>query len=355
MSPSQDFDRIDTLGLKTLIVKKIGDQQADIYFSSLTRFLSIKLAKHEFDRICIRTIGKENISLHNKFIRSILKNACHAKVPPPKIRKVGSGLSVKVANGYQRNCLQSIYGDAFAPSPRKGRSPTARDRKFRDRRSPLGPPLEKSQSVVDEDLAPRSQEQQSATELLSLGSRPPCEGASVEDGEEVEQMAGSPGVQSRNPVTAPLGISVNMVGARKALFNGSASNRPETCQNSGELPDSRSLRNRVERNLEKEGVSVSMDCVNLLNNAVDVYLKRLIEPCMKLAGSRTGNENSKQVSCQIMVGPDGMLRRRYVQRSIRSVQATALDFRVAMESYPQVLGEDWAIQLEKLCLHRYDE
>ncbi|KAJ6905790.1 LOW QUALITY PROTEIN: hypothetical protein NC652_023522 [Populus alba x Populus x berolinensis] len=72
-----------------------------------------------------------------------------------------------------------------------------------DRPSPLGP-LGKPQSVECEELNARGQEQQSATELLSLGSRPPVEVASVEEGEEVDQMAGSPSVQSRSPVTAPL-------------------------------------------------------------------------------------------------------------------------------------------------------
>ncbi|KAJ6905795.1 LOW QUALITY PROTEIN: hypothetical protein NC652_023526 [Populus alba x Populus x berolinensis] len=82
-------------------------------------------------------------------------------------------------------------------------SPVNRDCKFRDRPSPLGP-LGKPQSVECEELNARGQEQQSATELLSLGSRPPVEVASVEEGEEVDQMAGSPSVQSRSPVTAPL-------------------------------------------------------------------------------------------------------------------------------------------------------
>ncbi|KAF2294567.1 hypothetical protein GH714_012655 [Hevea brasiliensis] len=255
MLSNQSYARIDTLELKTLIIKKIG-QRADKYFDQLTRLFSFKITKSEFDKFCIKIIGRENIPLHNLLIRSIIKNAYLAKVPPSKgIKRVGSSLNVKTANGCQRNCLQSLYGDAFPPSPRKGRSPVNRDRKFRDRPSPLGP-LGKPQSVVCEELNSRAQEQQSATELLSLG------------------------------------------GARKTLSNVSicGSHLQETCLHTGELPDTRSLRSRLEQKLEMEGISVSVDCVNLLNNGLDMYLKRLIEPCMGLASSRCGTDHLKEVN-----------------------------------------------------------
>lgn len=332
MMLNQNHARVDTLELKALIVRKVGHQRADRYFDQLRRLFSLKIGKSEFDKSCIKTIGREHIPLHNRLIRSIIKNACISKVPPMKtIRKVGSNL--QVGNGYQRNCLQSIYGDAFPHSPRKGRSTVNRDRKFRDRPSSLGA-LGKPQSVVCEELVSKAQEQ-SATELLSLGSRPPADVASVEDGEEVEQVAGSPGVQSRSPVTAPLGISINFGGARKALSNAFSCNNYhlETCQNKGELPDTRSLRSRLQQKLEMEGMSVSVDCVNLLNNGLDVYMKRLIEASVKLAGLRSGR-----------------LPQNYLQQSAQSFYASMLDFRTAMEMNPQVLGEDWALQLEKISL-----
>ncbi|XP_050261672.1 uncharacterized protein LOC126706302 [Quercus robur] len=357
MLPNQNFSRIDTAELKALIFRKVGHERAEKYFDQLGSLFSSKVSKSQFDKFCIRTIGRENIPLHNRLVKAILKNACVAKVPPTRgIRKVGSALDVKASNGYQRNCLQSLYGDAFPPSPRKGRSPVNRDRKFKDRPSPLGP-HGKPQSVVCEELVSKAQEQQSATELISLGSRPPVEVASVEDGEEVEQMAGSPGVQSRSPVTAPFGISMNLAGARKSLCNVSVCNdyHPETCQNSGELPDTRSLRSRLQRKLEMEGMNVSVDYVNLLNNALDVYLKRLIEPCMGLAVSRGGNNHYKQQNHQFLPGFSQMLPGRYMQREERSAYASMSDFRAAMELNPQILGEDWTIQLEKICLHDSEE
>ncbi|CAK9181159.1 unnamed protein product [Ilex paraguariensis] len=346
MVVNQQYTRIDTMELKALIYRKIGHRRAEKYFDQLKRFFSLKLNKNEFDKSCIRTIGRENLSLHNCLIRSIVKNACVSKSPPLKVRKVEGSLNVKIANGYQRNSLQS----AFPPSPRKGRSPVHRDRKFRERPSPLGP-LGKSPSITGDEAVTRVQEQQqSATELHSLGSRPPVEVGSVEDGEEVEQFAGSPSIQSRSPVTAPLGIFVNMGGTRKTLCNGSVQNfHPETSQNCGELPDSRSLRNRLQRKLEMEDLSMSMDCANLLNNGLDVFLKRLIEPCIALAGSRCGKEHVRQFNGQIMPGLDGILHGRHTQRPLKPICASMLDFHVAMESNPRILGEDWSIQLEKIC------
>ncbi|KAJ6777278.1 TRANSCRIPTIONAL REGULATOR OF RNA POLII SAGA SUBUNIT [Salix koriyanagi] len=357
MGSNEMNSRIDTLELKSLILKKFGHQRADKYFDQLTKLFSLKITKCEFDKFFLRIIGRENISLHNHFIRSILKNTCLGKVPPHKgVKRAGSNLTDKTENGYKRNCLQSLYRDAFPSSPRKGRSPVSRDRKCRDRPSPLGP-LGKPQSMACEELNSRAQEQQSATELLSLGSRPPIEFASEEDGEEVDQMAVSPGVQSRSPVTAPFGVLMNPGGSRKALTNISRSNYiPETCPNSGELPDTISLRSCLEQKLEMEGVSVSLDCVNLLNNGLDAYLKRLIEPCMALAGSRSDNEQLKSASGEFIPGLNGTtLPGRYAQRQRKSVNASMLDFRVAMESNPQILGEDWPVQLEKISMHGFEE
>ncbi|KAI4298545.1 hypothetical protein L6164_032092 [Bauhinia variegata] len=195
----------------------------------------------------------------------------------------------------------------------------------------------------------KAQEQQSATELYSLGSRPPV---SVEDGEEVEQMAGSPSIQSRSPVRAPLGIAMNFGCGRKPLSNVSLSNKSytETCQSRGYLPDTRSLRSRLEQKLEKEGLTVTVDCANLFNNALDTYLKRLIESSMALAGSRCGNERLKQLNGRPVSGSNVVLPERYMPTAAKSACASLLDFRLAMELNPRILGPDWPLQLEKIDL-----
>ncbi|KAF8098382.1 hypothetical protein N665_0268s0051 [Sinapis alba] len=295
MGSNQNSSRSDTSEIKSLIYRQIGSQRADTYFHQLGRFFSSKITKSEFDKFCLKTIGRQHISLHNRLIRSVIKNASVAKSPPSRYVKKG-GSFVRLSNGKQSNQIR---------------------RKFRDRPSPLGP-LGKPQSVTTT----------SATELMSLGSRPPLE---VEEGEEVEQIAGSPSVQSRSPVTAPLGVDMNL--RRKAMLCNSF-NR-ETCQSSGELPDTRTLRSRLERRLEMEGVKVSMDSVSLLNSGLDAFMRRLIEPCLSLANARCGG--------------NGQQRRR-----LSSCVAMS-DFRAGMELSPQILGEEWPILLEKICSRDLDE
>lgn len=176
---ANQYTRIDTLELKALFHKKLGQQRADKYFILLYKYLNCQLAKNNFLKFLILTIGRENLPLHNRLITSIVKNATLSKTPPPTFKKFTKSLNVKIARG-QRNNLQS-----YVPSsPRKSRSP--RDQKSKDRFSPLGP-------------NGKSDFHQSPTELHSLGSRPPIEVLSVEDGEEV--VSGSPGLLSMGPRT----------------------------------------------------------------------------------------------------------------------------------------------------------
>lgn len=350
---NHSFSRIDTLELKALIVRKVGRQRADKYFDQLRRLLSSKISKSEFYRICTVIIGRENIPLHNRLIRAILKNACLAKVPPVRgSARVGSATSVKDSNGSQRGSAQSLFGEAFPPSMRRISSLAARDCRFKGRHNAFGPLGKPHFGLASEELVYKTLEQQSATELNSLGSRPPI---SVEEGEEVEQMAGSPSIQSRSPVTAPLGVSMHF--GRRLHFNVSLCSKdyPETCHSNGYLPDTRSLRNCLEQKLEKEGLTATVDSVNLLNNALDLYLKRLIESFMDLAGSRFGNEHLRQQNRQLGTSSNVLLPGRCMQTATRSTSASVLDFRLAMELNPQVLGPDWPIQLEKICIRASEE
>ncbi|KAL2551641.1 hypothetical protein Fot_05260 [Forsythia ovata] len=337
--------RLDTSKLKLQIERRLGRQKAEKYFNLLNRFISLRLNKREFDKLCIGLLGRENISLHNGLIRAILKNASVAKTPPPKCGKAQTPLNVKVPNGYQSS-LQSICRDTFPQSPRKGRTLTPRDRKFKDRPSPLGP-HGKTHNVACEDSMPKVQEQQSATELLSLGSRPPVEVTSVEDGEEVEQSAGSPGIYSRSPLRAPLGISLNAGGTRKVLLNESTPS--ENCCTTMELPDTSSLRKRLEHKLKTEGLNVSTDCAGLLNNGLDVFLKRLIKPCLDISASRSEHQLPDKVYHQ-NVSVINKMGSTYVKKPNRSFSVSMPDFQVAMESNPRILGEDWPVQLAKVSM-----
>lgn len=343
MVENQKFTRVDTLELKTVMYRKLGHLRSEKYFDLLKRFFSCKLGKCDFDKSCVRIIGKDNLSLHNQLIQSILKNTFLAQVPPLRAKEVEGSVNLEVANSQLRNGLQSIYSEAFPPSPRKGRSRKARGRKFQERPSPLGP-LGKSPNFSCEEVVVRTNELQSPAELISPASRPPVEVVSVEDGEEVEQANGTPGIQSRSPVTAPLGIS--MKSAHKTIYCGSLHKvSPLTCEMSGELPDTLSLRKRLEQKLETEGLNISGDGVNLLNNGLNCYLKKLMEPCIRLAASRSGKEQIQQLAGHS----------KHTQRPANAVNVSMLDFCVAIGSKPQILGEDWAIQLEKISSRAFGE
>ncbi|KMT09821.1 hypothetical protein BVRB_6g127970 [Beta vulgaris subsp. vulgaris] len=353
MLGDQHFNRIDILEIKIQIGKKLGSERAGKYFGLLDSFFGFKLAKSEFDKLCIAAIGRENVCLHNRLLRSILKNACFSKTPPPKGRKLEEPVVDKVANGYQRSCLQSLCRDVLPLSPRRGRTPGFRDRRSKDRPSPLGPHGKPNPVASCKDLAQKALEQQSATELLSLGSRP-IEVNSVEDGEEVDQAAISPGIHSRSPVTPPLGIPWNGKGNRKVLSSlTSSAVHVESCQKNGDLPNTSSLRKLLEQKLEKEGMGISLDCVNLLNNGLDTFLKRLIKPSLELANSRFGNDRLKRGS-ESVNGLNGVWPERHLREPISPPSVSILDFRTAMELNPRVLGEDWPTQLEKVCLREFE-
>lgn len=261
--------------------------------------------------------------LHNSFLRSILRSACLLK--PSQLleqNKLGTPLNGRLLTGYHESNLQLPCKDFYPDFPRKGRTPKLCDRKVT------------KQNLEVHVSSPKIHDKQSSTEMLSSLSRPPHGVNSAEGGEEVDQSAKSP---TRSPITAPLGISENLKPTRKASVCGSEfSVSAETCQRNGNLPDTSSLRNRLEKNLEKEGFKISIDCVNLLNIGLDAYLKRLIEPCMLIANPKSGNKRLKHQQC--------------IEKQTGPVSASLLDFKVAMELNLRVLGKDWPIMFEKVCL-----
>ncbi|KAL5988171.1 hypothetical protein ACLOJK_035934 [Asimina triloba] len=371
MPSSRQSSRINTFELKGRIVKKVGHERAEKYFYHLKRFLGLKISKREFDKLCFATIGRENIILHNHFVSSILKNASLAKVPPPNPTREEGSSNVKFASGQSKN-LQSPCGGRFPPSPRnQGRFTNAHDHKFVDNLNLVGT-YDKTQGASCDESVSKAVENahnianscdlRRPQELISVGSKAFVEVASVEDGEEVEQAPGSPCIQSRSPVRAPLGISISSGGGRKALYNTSVGSFhlptkgvPQTCYGSFELPDSGTLRDRLQRKLEVEGLKVSGDCVNLLNNGLDSYLRRLIKPCLEIGRARCNQEQIRQLNYRIVPGRNGILPEIHMQKLNHQFSASLLDFRVAMELNPQLLGEDWSIQLEKICFNSMEK
>lgn len=289
-----NITRINIPELKALIFREIGYERANLYFDMLNRYLNSKISKIDFSKLCIQTLKRENLSLHDLLIRSILKNASVPKPQQPKTTKLPNGpLASNLINRYKT----------------KRRSQFSRPSKFRAQPSPLGPLGKTTSSAVD----------QSTTELNSLGSRL-CP-ILVEEGEEVEQISV---VGGRKSILPPLGVMFNLGGDLKKK---NPLEDSMTCQSSGGLPDATALKGRIEQRLLFDGVGVSEDCVNLLNSGINVFLKRLIGPGLGFARSRSG-------CCKNL---------------------SMLDFRALVESNPKILGEDWSIQLEKICYRAYEK
>ncbi|CAN6450907.1 unnamed protein product [Victoria cruziana] len=347
MPPSQQHSRINLADLKAQIVKKLGPDKAQRYFSHLTRLLSQKISKVEFDKLCYLTIGRENLALHNQFIRSVLKNACSAKVPPPPPVQDATALVGGLAKTSQNPSLSApntvILSNGDIPgSPQKGRT-LKRDRRPVGRPSSLGP-SEKAEFVSmhhgagKEEIVPCALEngntfpynlQRTAHHLQGLAEQPDNERSSpmlpppvkrprlqkstrdqlhvnnkgsteVVIEEDVEPVP-SDSFQSGNPICAPLGIpfcSASLGGARRvtshSLSDLTAVSSYMSSIDGGELLDTETLKKRMEHIAEVEGLhGVTIDCANLLNNGLDCYLKRLIRSCIELAKARSGSEQTK--------------------------------------------------------------
>ncbi|KAF8101488.1 hypothetical protein N665_0205s0078 [Sinapis alba] len=274
-----DVVRTDTSELKSQLEKKIGRAKTESYLHLLSKFLSLKISKPDFDKLIVATVKKENVGLHNALLRGIIKNVCLSKTSPLIEKKK------------QLNGVKSLCND-LPKSPRKGRT----QRKFnKDCNGSKG----KSQ----------------VTEVVSSSFKQ--QWSMEDDGEEVDQLTRC---WRSQPIEAPLGV-INLRDVIKR--------RPHvgTCYSSGELPDSNSLKKK----LEEEGLEVSAGFANLLNAGLHVYLKRLIKPCLELAASSRSSSRGEVCSSSISM----------------------VDFQVAMELNPLILGEDWSTKLEKIRLASY--
>ncbi|KAL3512016.1 hypothetical protein ACH5RR_024733 [Cinchona calisaya] len=425
MQPPQQHSRINLAELKAQIVRKLGPEGSKQYFYYLDRLLSLKLSKVEFDKISVRILGRENIPLHNQFVRSILKNACSAKVPPPShdndIVKSITAFGSKETSGddYQQNGSHNAAvqasnpqglsnGDILPLSPRKART-VFRDRRAGDRRSALGQlpngktnfssqHLEIKESsefdlILENGISHPSDLQGSVQHRQGLAQQaenvqeasvhhpvkfsaikgPQDVPVSVHSKDQIEVLDVGDGkdVHARNQLQAPLGVPfcpVSVGGARRALPIASSSKCVSTF-NSGVLLDSVTMKERMEQIAASQGLEgVSMDCANLLNNGLDVYLKGLISSCIDLVAARSGHEAIRNKKHQAPMKLVNGVRPGYLyqmQSSSRPLEVmpehrshcpiSLQDFRVAMELNPQQLGEDWPLLLEKICAHSYEE
>ncbi|CAF2113995.1 hypothetical protein Bca4012_096103 [Brassica carinata] len=331
MQRSQD-ERINLGELKGHIVKKIGVERSKRYFYHLSRFLSQKLTKSEFDKTCSRLLGRENLSLHNRLIRSILRNATvSSKSPLP------AHLTTKpVANGpEQRESLAPNHSDHVCSN---GVRSGVRKRKMRD--SPVEQPACRLGGAADEIDG----------EFLRPVAKPRI--PLCKEQEEQVRVA-----LSASPLVAPIGIQFcSAGGSRRRRVPVSTSADAMSSYESGGLAETEVLRKRMESIAVAQGLEgVSTECANTLNAMLDVYLKKLIRSCVDLVGGRStdgrGQGLFKKQQSQKSVQIQTPVRRQDEQHSA----VTLLDFRTAMELNPHQLGENWPTLVERISIQVFRE
>ncbi|CAF1861504.1 BnaC04g36380D [Brassica napus] len=299
MQRCQD-QRINLGELKGHIVKKIGVERSKKYFYYLSRFLCHKLAKREFDKSCFRVLGRENLSLHNHLIRSILRNATVSKSPPTV-----QDLARPVQSG----------GDgSLVPYHNNQNGPVWSNGKVEHM---LQQPVCSNVGLENGDLS-RFDDQRS--------------GRYGREGEFLgpSKNLGAVNVSVSSPLVAPLGIPIcsASVGGRTVPVSTVMS-----C-----LPETEMVRKRMESIAVAHGLEgVSMECANTLNAMLDVYLKKLIKSCTDLVGARSTKQQS--------------------QNSLQDhhYSVSLLDFRTAMELNPQQLGENWPTLRERISVRSFEE
>ncbi|KAL4278903.1 hypothetical protein GQ457_03G040630 [Hibiscus cannabinus] len=348
MQPPNQHSRINLIELKSQLIKRLGPERSKQYFCYLNKLLSLKLSKVEFNKVCFRVLGRENVRLHNLLICSVLKNACNAKVPP----------SATIHDSLQ-------VGD-FLLSPRKARSEASIRLTAKD----IQKPVQHHQEVLGNAdngrnvLLPNPEIKGSVNGFPSEDVRDQSEVLFVKDRKES---------CARSSLQAPLRVplfSTSFSGTRRALPLASSTTYAKSYDIGG-LLDSEALRERMRQIASLEGLEdVSMDCADILNNGLDVYLKRLIRMTIELVGTRHGcslrkNNSMKHHSHGNLVNSVSPNHHNQVQNNSWNLEAideqryyklvSLLDFKVAMELNLQRLRENWPVLLEKIYMQSSEE
>lgn len=389
--PPHQHLRINLADIKAQIVKRLGPGRSKQYFYYLSRLLSLKLSKVEFNKLCFRVLGRENVPLHNQFIRSILKNACHAKVPPAPTPE--KEVQTFASDGNQPSVPYPLLnGAVFPSSPPKARSEilvgsigkvdfaspqstvSGDNVILEDRDCHIWKSVQQHQRLREtadsegEVLLSHSAKlnliKGSTDSVVSVHSKDQKEVLVVEDGKEVF---------SRSALQAPLGIPFSSVSVGRVCraFPSASIDRCTSSYDSGGLLETNALRERMKLIAAARGLEgVSVECANLLNSGLDAYIKGLIKYCIEFVGARCGRDLSKnsiykhQFHKKLVTGvlPGLHFQSQCTNRPLEGIQeqgqhllVSLLDFKVAMELNPQQLGKDWPLLLEKICTQASEE
>lgn len=351
--------RIDLCEIKSRIVKKIGPDRAKKYFQHLERFLSSKLSKNEFDKLCLVALDRENLQLHNHLIRSILLNACAAS-GPPAINAVNASKIAGDVTSSEHTLVPPVWnGDAL--------SNHVKDKQLLSREN--GAPnliglkrhTQVQQSERVEPLIKRSCVGKAPSNFRSSlhSNGPSAIDARETLGEETMRRA-------QLPVQAPIGIqfgAANFCQTRKpsALASVNSDDGSVSCYDHGELCDTLSLRKKMEKTAHEEGLEgVSIECADLLNNGVDTFLKQLIGSCVELVRARSqhgklSHAALKQQLSRRLINGVSLQNNAHVQGGVIPPGVTnsisMQDLKAVSELNPRLLGVNASGIHEKINSH----
>lgn len=412
--------------LKKKLLSVLGAQVEGQYWALLRGYFALRLTRSELDVLVPKTIGRDNLWLHNRFIRAIYNNAVCREAPPeerkgkrgkkpppvalPPLSREESEDEVKEvkANGVSghdpgraarfgkrskdskrkrveapvwedkasvvESRLQPEPGRA-APSGEFGGSPPTpilkKRRKDRERRRETKSPLGDTETPTPKVPSQQPLVEDREGEAVEAREEPVDD---VSDEEDVVML-------SREPVRPPLGIPFRAPSAGRSLLlrlpqkgaprNAySALGEPyEHCLDGGELPSRPALQRRMGAIAAAGGglQGVARESVELMEHALDQYLKSILGTCVQLARARRKRDKDKwvkglQTSGPVSGGVAGALPGAGPAPSEAAGPCTGdpvreedelvsvRDLMTAVEINPQLLGDELAINLERIAM-----
>lgn len=395
--PPLQNGRIDLRELKSQMEKQLGPDRSRRYFSYFNDYMSQRLSKSDFDKLCLLILGRENRQLHRRLIISVLYNVYHAKCPPPPDGGRPSAPSTKHVS-QATEAFNTCNGDARLLQVQGSRPMgTPHGHPLKDQMNNMGPNRRVGAAVNHIQVVHGVSAAPENGTLSSLELKRPVDFQQSEPAEplakhpRMEQlppddmllqrisMSGAAGHSKellKSPVRAPLGIPfcpASVGGARKSLPLPMSAGEDHftSCLERGGLFNTELLQRRMEKTAETLGLAgVTMDCAELLNIGLDKYLKNLIRSSVDLIGPSVQRDARigipyKQQAYGKQINGAWLPSHVHMQSGSGSSGATSdirsnhlisiNDFKVAMQLNPQQLGEDWPVLLEKICLCSLEE
>ncbi|KAJ1279101.1 hypothetical protein BS78_04G129900 [Paspalum vaginatum] len=351
--------RVNLGEIKLKLVKRIGPEQSKKYFEHLQRFLSLRLSKTVFDKLCLTTLGHENILLHNHLIYSILHNACHASGPPTVSAPKSTGVAKDSNHVLIPTVLISDNGDVRRQHVKDHYTQSKNVDVLQENDVVHSTNLKRfTQPQQSELLEPLSKRLRVENAYSNLSDSPNSNCPGVASRENMEAIA----EHAQDPITAPLGFTFcsghfGWNWKTLTLSSTAGSDSSLCCYDLGQLCDTSSLRQRMGRIAETEGLDgVSLDCANSLNNGIDFFLKQLIGSCIELDRARSQHDRInhmvlKQRLSQKLINGVQLQNQVHDRSAITCPQISSIslhDLKALSVLNPQLLGVNTSLLREKM-------